>query len=152
MSCNELAPQYDHFTIELDGRLDTLDNYYILPLNPTSTQTIHRITGRILKNGEEPYPPEKIRWESSHYWVLTDTLGYIVRRVIQTNGSWANVDTIYIRGFQNSIVPTVNSASYSGTHGEINTVIAPIYQMRGDTMTIKAIHHYIETSIRIILN
>jgi len=41
---------------------------------------------------------------------------------------------------KDELVPTINKASYSGTNGEINTVISPIREMIGDTMIIQAKH------------
>ena len=144
----------DNYTMELDGRLDTtLDGFYKLQLNSTtnSIQTIHRITGQLLNNGEEPNPPQLVEWESSHYWTVTDTAYSYIRRIVNYNGQWVNVDTIYVTGFGGSIVPTINEFSYSGTNGEINTVIAPIDEMVGDTMIVKARFRDLEKTIRIIL-
>jgi hypothetical protein len=39
---------------------------------------------------------------------------------------------------QNEIVPTINGSSYSGKAGSVNTIIAPVGQMKGDTLIIKA--------------
>jgi hypothetical protein len=75
----------------------------------------------------------------------------MIRRVINTNGQWVNVDTTYVTGFAGSIVPTINPSSYSGTGGEINTVIAPIDEMIGDTMVVKCKFKNLEKTIRIIL-
>ena len=144
----------DNYTMEVDGRLDTtLDGFYKLQLNSTtnSIQTIHRITGQLLNNGEEPNPPQLVEWESSHYWTVTDTAYSYIRRIVNYNGQWVNVDTIYVTGFGGSIVPTINEFSYSGTNGEINTVIAPIDEMVGDTMIVKARFRDLEKTIRIIL-
>jgi hypothetical protein len=140
--------------MELDGRLDTtLEGFYKLKLNSTinSVQTTHRITGQLLNNGEEPNPPQLVEWESSHSWTVNDTAYVFVRRVINYLGEWVNVDTIYVTGFGGSIVPTINEFSYSGTNGEINTMIAPIDEMVGDTMIVKAKFRDLEETIRIIL-
>jgi hypothetical protein len=48
--------------------------------------------------------------------------------------------------WRNVLVPTINSASYSGSGGEINTVIAPIREMKGDTLIVNA--RIIETEIK----
>jgi hypothetical protein len=142
----------DNYTMELDGRLDTTnEGFYLLDLNQTSLQTIHRITGQLLNNGEEPYPPQYVNWESSHSWVLQDTVGFMVRRVLTAWGDWVNVDTTYVTGFGGSIIPTINSTSVSGTNGEINTVIAPINEMVGDTMVVVATFQNLEKTIQIIL-
>ena len=126
------------FTIILDPRLEIDDNEYPrLRLDRNRMQTIHRISGQILQNGDIPDVRHKVGWESSHYWALSDTIGFIVRRVINFEGVWTNVDTLFISGFEGELVPTVNSVSISSESGEINTVIAPIYPMAGDTMTIR---------------
>jgi len=144
----------DNYTMELDGRLDTtLEGFYKLKLDSSnnSVQTIHRITGQLLNNGEEPNPPQLVEWESSHSWTVNDTAYVFIRRTINYLGDWVNVDTIYVTGFGGSIVPTINEFSYSGTDGEINTVIAPIDEMVGDTMIVKATFRDLEETIRIIL-
>ena len=144
----------DNYTMELDGRLDTTnEGFYKLELNSSnnSVQTIHRITGQLLNNGKEPNPPQLVEWESSHSWTVNDTAYVFVRRVINYLGEWVNVDTTYVTGFGGSIVPTINEFSYSGTGGEINTVIAPIDEMVGDTMIVKARFKDLEKTIRIIL-
>jgi hypothetical protein len=145
----------DNYTMELDGRLDTTnEGLYKLELNSTdnSIQTIHRITGKILNHGEEPLYPQLVNWESSHQWYIErDTAYSYIRRVINFSGQWVNVDTIYVTGFAGTIVPTINEFSYSGTDGEINTVIAPIDEMVGDTLIVKATFEDLEETIRIVL-
>ena len=144
----------DNYTMELDGRLDTtLEGFYKLKLNSSnnSIQTIHRITGQLLNNGEEPLHPQLVEWESSHQWTLNDTAYVFIRRTINVLGDWVDVDTTYVTGFAGSIVPTINEFSYSGTGGEINTVIAPIDEMVGDTLIVKATFQDLEETIRIVL-
>lgn len=116
------------------------NGYYFLDLEPTSDfkQTVRRITGRVLKDSSEPTPSEVIDWESSHTWVTGTDNGYYVRRVINALGQWVIVDTNYINIPSGLIVPTVNPTSISGDGGEINTMIAPIYSMKGDTMIVTA--------------
>jgi len=143
----------DNYTMELDGRLDTTnEGLYKLELNSTdnSIQTIHTIGGTLLNNGEEPYP-QLVEWESSHNWTLNDTAYVIVRRTINVLGDWVVIDTSYVTGFNGSSVPTINEFSYSGDGGEINTVIAPIDEMVGDTLIVKARFEDIEETIRIVL-
>lgn len=38
--------------------------------------------------------------------------------------------------FNGEVVPTINPASYSNDTGEVNVMIAPIYNMKGDTLII----------------
>ena len=126
--------------------------WYKLELNSSdnSIQTIHTIGGTLLNNGEEPYP-QLVEWESSHNWTLNDTAYVIVRRTINALGNWVTIDTSYVTGFNGSSVPTINEFSYSGDGGEINTVIAPIDEMVGDTLIVKARFEDIEKTIRIVL-
>ena len=154
-SCTEdpISDIPDNYTMELDGRLDTTnEGLYKLELNSTdnSIQTIHRITGKLLNNGEEPYP-QLVEWESSHQWTLNDTAYVFIRRTINVLGQWVDVDTTYVTGFAGTIIPTINEFSYSGTGGEINTVIAPIDEMVGDTLIVKARFEDLEETIRIVL-
>jgi len=106
-SCEkEDIQSYDLPILELDARLPLDENgYYHLKLNPTSNQTIHRITGKVLNTTE----PTKVSW-------------------------WSNLTWEY----KGEIVPTINDVSYVGRGGEINTVIAPIYSMRYDTLKVKS--------------
>jgi predicted ribonuclease YlaK len=53
-------------------------------------------------------------------------------------GQWVNVDTIQLNFPSGLLVPTINPTSISGTNGKINTMIAPIYGMKGDTMIVTA--------------
>lgn len=129
----DLDPEY---SLELNARLDKLDGYYRLQLSSASHQTIHRISGTLLEDGREPYPPLKVSWESSHYWTIEEGTMLIIRRVVNYSGQWTNVDTLTIDNYVGYTVPTVNSVSYTGRNGEINTVIAPIQEMAGDTMTV----------------
>jgi hypothetical protein len=117
------------------------NGYYRLTLDTLSDnkQTVRRITGNVLKDGMEPTPAEFIEWESSHNWITGDNQeAYVVRSTINVLGQWVVIDTIQLNIPAGLIVPTVNSSSYSGTGGEINTMIAPIYEMKGDTMVVTA--------------
>ena len=156
LSCEDtvLDTTPDNYTMKLNGRLDTNDlGFYKLKLNSTnnSVQTIHRISGTLLNKGKVPTPPQLVEWESSHSWTLNDTAYVYIRRTINYLGEWVDVDTIYVTGFNGSIVPTINEFSYSGTGGEINTVIAPIDEMVGDTMIVRARYKELKETLRIIL-
>ena len=50
---------------------------------------------------------------------------------------YVSIDTSYVIGFNGMEVPTINPASYSNSDGEVNTMIAPVQSMIGDTMTIR---------------
>lgn len=117
------------------------NGYYHLKLDKTKNQTVHRVNGVILVNGKEPYPAEKVEWESNLYWLLrrNDTIATITKTYINYfTGQYQIVKLPPLIASKDELVPTINSSSYSGSKGEINTMIAPIYRMKGDTMIIKA--------------
>ena len=116
------------------------NGFYHLKLIPNSNQQPHRITGRILVNGKEPYPIENIEWESNLYWWIRkgNTIAYITKSYINYyTGQYTIVSLPPMIASKDELVPTINKASYSGTNGEINTIIAPISEMKGDTMVVK---------------
>jgi len=127
--------------LNIDTRLPKDSNgYSVFNLYSTQTQNIHTISGTIRRNGRIPdNPRQRVEWESSHYWTLKvgDTIGTIYRRTWRGLG-WQIVDSIKVTNLKTSEVPTINSVSFNSADGTINTVIAPIWNMRGDTMTIVA--------------
>ena len=69
--CDELTNNNDEDEVEvvfnLEPRLDQDENgYYHLELNPTTFQTIHRLSGHIYGDGQ-PLDVVKFNWESFHY-------------------------------------------------------------------------------------
>lgn len=148
----EISPEKEYiFTIDSvltrDGKRSLYkdgNGLYHIKLDSTLNQQSHRLTGRILVNGKEPLPPEKIEWESNLYWLLrrNDTIATITKTYINYfTGQFTVVQLPPLISSKDELVPTVNKASYSGTKGEINTIISPIYRMKGDTMVIKASHY-----------
>ena len=141
----------------LEPRLDQDNNgYYHLELNPSTFQTIHRISGHIYGDGQ-PLDLVKFYWESSHYWVLGDTLGYIINRGLTDQMTYVSIDTSYIIGFEGFEVPTINSASYSNADGEVNTMFAPVWTMRYDTVNVSVgyfdnKYNYYNQSVDIVLD
>ena len=128
----------DVIVFNLEPRLDQdVNGYYHLELNPSSFQTLHRLSGHIYLN-DEPLEVMKFQWESSHYWMLGDTLGYIVHQGLTDDLIYVSYDTTYITGFDGMEVPTVNSSSRSNSSGEVNTMFAPVLSMRGDTVDVFA--------------
>ena len=129
----EITPVWE---FNLEPRLDVDDNgYYHLTLNEGSFQTLHRISGHIYVDGT-PMENVYFNWESSHYWILGDTLGYIIRRTINDEGRYVSLDTSYIVGFEGFEVPTINCCSYSNGEGEVNTMFGPVRIMKDDTVTV----------------
>ena len=132
----------DVIRIQLDTGLNSEyplvhdDNgYYHLELGD-NWQTTQRISGTAYIN-DNPLEVLRVQWESDLMWYLGDTLGYIVNRNFDDNGMYVSVDTSYITGFNGMEVPTINCCSYSNSDGEVNTMIAPVQSMVGDTMTIR---------------
>ena len=121
-----------------------------MKLIPKSNQQPHRITGRLLVNGKEPYPAENVEFESNLYWWLRrgDTVAYITKSYINYfTGQYTIVNLPPMITNKDELVPTINKSSYSGTKGEVNTIIAPISEMIGDTMIVKAFHWESKKSI-----
>jgi len=124
---------------EIDARLGDVDinGYYHLELGQ-DWQTLHRISGQV-SEVENEYELTKVRWESSHYWLIGDTLGYIVHQNWTLNDGgylYMNNDTSYVTWFNGAEVRTINETCYSTMDGEINIMFAPVQTMEGDTITI----------------
>ena len=116
------------FTMDENG-------YLHMTLNTGTWQTIKTIYGYVYRDGS-PVNVLKFGWASSHYWYLNDTLGYIVDVGLNNEYQYVSYDTTYITGFGGFEVPCVNGSSYSREDGMVNTVIAPVRSMIGDTMTV----------------
>jgi hypothetical protein len=126
------------------------NGYYHLKLIPNSNQQPHRITGRILVNGKEPIPAESVEFESNLYWWIRkgDTIAYITNAYVNYfTGQYTIINLPPMIVSKDELVPTINKTSYSGTNGEINTVIAPISEMKGDTMIVKAFNYNVKKTI-----
>jgi len=124
---------------EVDARLGDVDEngYYHLELGQ-DWQTLHRISGQVSAVDNE-YELTKVYWESSHYWLIGDTLGYVVHQNWTLNDSgylYMNNDTSYVTWFDGHEVPTINETCYSTMDGEINIMFAPVQSMDGDTITV----------------
>ncbi len=117
---------------------------YHLKITSIGTPQSHRVTGRILVNGKEPYPNEKISFESNLYWWLRqgDTTATITQAYVNYfTGQFTIVNLPPLIANKDELVPTANKSTYSGKGGEINTMIAPIREMIGDTLVLKASHY-----------
>ena len=126
------------------------DGFYEMILDRSKNQTIQRITGRILRNGipiEDLWSgpgPKKVNWESNLYWWLLD--GDIVANITYTYLNEFTGELVYVNlpplvNWKDKLVPTINESSYSDSEtGIVNTVIAPIREMVGDTMKIKLMY------------
>ena len=161
----------DYPTFDLELRIDLPQDengYYHLELDNENWQTIQRLEGRVISSKIDYESWErndmeslKIHWRSNLYWVLGDTLGYIVKYDYTDDVEYVSYDTTYVTGFSGQEVPTINPASYptikdDGT-GEINTMFAPVQTMVGDTAWVNVSftdwhNNYKDETFGIILN
>jgi hypothetical protein len=152
----EIAPLGHELTIDMQLPIDE-NNYYHLTLGH-NWQTLHRITGHVSSTVNE-FELAKVSWMSSHYWILGDTIGYIVHNNNTLNDTiftehwpngtstisygtgylYMNNDTSYVVTPLDYDVPTINESSYSTMDGEINTMFAPVLTMKGDTITVTVV-------------
>jgi len=127
----------DTLYLELDPRLDIDENgYYHLEIDEDSWQTLHRLSGNVYDNGE-PVENHFLTWDATHYWYLNDTLGYIINQNLSGTSIYTTQETSYPYEFDGFEVPTVNSSSYSNSYGEFNTMIAPVRNMKTDTIMVR---------------
>ena len=134
----ELSP----ILFELDSRLSVDANgFHHITIDTTKWQTIHRISGHVYRDGN-PVNVIKFAWTSSHHWYIGDDFGYVIANNGLTDDmTYVGYDTTYITWFGGEEVPIVNGASYSNEDGEVNTMIAPVRSMVGDTATIFYVYH-----------
>jgi hypothetical protein len=117
------------------------NGFYHLTLIPSPKQQLYRVTGKVLVDGYEPIAPQKISWESNLFWYIKsgDIVTYVTKTYLNYyTGQYTIVQLPPLISQQNDIVPTINTSSYSGKGGLVNTIIAPVGQMKGDTLIIKA--------------
>jgi hypothetical protein len=153
ITSNSESTKKIEYELELDGRLPIDKNgYYHLVLNKSSHQTVHRVSGKVKGNTH----PLKIEWNSNLFWWLLQ--GQVVANITKTYFNPFTGELVYVNlppliNWKDSLVPTINSASYSSKDGEINNVIAPIKEMKGDTLVVNAriIETQIKKQIKIVL-
>lgn len=168
IGCEDNQEIYDDIDLVYNINLPIDENgYYHMELGD-NWQTIERLTANFESKhldsreyGERDLVETiKVYWESSHYWVMNDTLGYIVKRGLTDDMEYVNYDTLYMWGFEGESVPTINGASYpvnvDSDTWEVNTMAGPVSSMVGDTMTVWTYfwdlnYLYKEYSIGIIL-
>jgi len=151
LSKNEESHEYKFEHIYLDTGI-TKDNngYFHLTLDRNRWQTLYRVRGIIYR---DDIPVELVRfdWESNLYWIIGDTLGYVVKRGLTDQLQYVSYDTVYITQYNGFTVPTSNTASYSNAKGEVSNMIAPVKNMVGDTMRLSYSYYNGMDSILIVL-
>jgi hypothetical protein len=137
-----LQPKRD-IEMSIDSKLPKDSNgYSVFKLYSTETQNIHTISGSIRINGTIPDDPRvKVEWENNLYWNLKkgDTIATITKTYLNYyTGQFMVVKLPPMISNVNVLIPTINKVCYNSADGSINTVIAPMWNMKGDTMTIVA--------------
>jgi len=123
------------------------DGYYEMILNQNENQTIQRISGRLLRDGNPVWDDlwsgsgsKQVKFSSNLYWWLMegDTVGNITYTYLnEFTGELTYVNLPPLVNWKDVIVPTINPSGYSDSEsGVFNTVIGPIREMKGDTMKI----------------
>ena len=122
------------------------EGYYELVLNKFSNQTIQRITAKLTQNNfpiQDNYgniQPKLIEWESNLYWWLKkgDTVAQITKTYFNKfTGEITYTNLPPLINWKDELVSTINSSSYTSDQtGLVNTIIAPIREMSGDTLKI----------------
>ena len=143
--------------MNIDTRLPKdVNGYYHFKLYSSTTQNIHTISGTITNNGKVPdNPREKVEWENNLYWNLRkgDTLATITKTYLNYyTGQFVVVKLPPLVSNINAFVPTINSVCYNSADGSINTVIAPKWEMRGDTMIVVAKSNGLTKIAKIVLD
>jgi hypothetical protein len=116
-------------------------------------QNIQRITAQILRNNKPVYtvldgPYIPLTWSNNlFYWSrLGDTVAQMTKRYFNPFlGQYQYINLPPLINWQDVIVPTINNSSIADQNtGLVNTVIAPISSMVGDTMIVNVSYkHYI---------
>ena len=152
ISCESPTSSDEFADLSFDMKLSKDSNgYYHLTLDRNNWQTLHRVSGSIVKDGYG-YENFRVEWSSNLYWIIGDTLGYIVSRGLDMNLQYVNYDTTYLTQFNGLEVPTSNMVSLSNSSGEFSNMIAPVKSMIGDTMRLTADWYGDYTSFYIVLD
>ena len=153
---DEIVIPKDVVEMNIDTRLPKdVNGYSYFKLYSTESQNIHTISGSIRINGKIPDEPRvKVEWENNLYWNLKegDTIATITKTYLNYyTGQFTVVKLPPLVSSVNALVPTINKVCYNSADGSINTVIAPKWEMRGDTMTVVARYNGLVKTERIIL-
>ena len=153
---DEIVIPKDVIEMSIDTRLPKDSNgYSYFRLYSTESQNIHTISGSIRINGKIPDEPRvKVEWENNLYWNLVkgDTIATITKTYLNYyTGQFTVVKLPPMISNVNALVPTINKVCYNSADGSINTVIAPKWEMKGDTMIIVVRYNQLTKTEKIIL-
>jgi len=132
-----------NYKFDMTGRTSQDQNgYYHLKLkNPGQSenrQTLHRF-GANITNFDAYGTPSQVFWICDAFWYLQDTIGYTYIEIGQvptgeSPWSWQN---FAVTGFEGETVPIVNGTSYADPNVDsVYCMMAPVWEMKGDTVTI----------------
>ena len=146
----------ENVEMSIDTRLPKdVNGYSYFVLTSKETQNIHTISGSIRINGRIPDNPRvKVEWENNLYWNLKqgDTIATITKTYLNYyTGQFTVVKLPPLVSSISALVPTINKNCYNSADGSINTVIAPMWEMKGDTMTVVVRYNNIVKTEKIIL-
>lgn len=153
---DEIVIPNDVVEMNIDTRLPKdVNGYSYFKLYSTESQNIHRISGSIRINGKIPDEPRvKVEWENNLYWNLKegDTIATITKTYLNYyTGQFTIVKLPPLVSNVNALVPTINKVCYNSADGSINTVIAPKWEMKGDTMIVVVRYNKLTKTEKIIL-
>jgi hypothetical protein len=153
---DEIVIPKDVIEMSIDTRLPKdVNGYSYFKLYSTESQNIHTISGSIRINGKIPDEPRvKVEWENNLYWNLVkgDTIATITKTYLNYyTGQFMVVKLPPMISNVNALVPTINKVCYNSADGSINTVIAPKWEMRGDTMIVVVRYNQLTKTEKIIL-
>lgn len=152
--CEKLLFRKIELTIDPNLPKDQ-NGFYYFKLYTDKSQNIHTINGSIRINGEVPTRPrEKVEWESNLYWYINpgDTIGLITKTYKNYYmGQQTVMQLPPLISSVKALVPTINKSSYNNEDGSIHTVIAPIWDMKGDTMIISVTLDNVTKTEKIVL-
>jgi len=147
MGCSkevEVPIRIPKLNLTLDTNLPIDSNGYpYFVLYDKYNQNFHRISGKITVDGKIPNPEQSmVNWDSNLFWTLKkgSVVGSInISYLNQYTGQWTSSQLPSMIAQKDYIIGTINSTSICDLEtGEINTVIAPVWEMRGDTMNVIA--------------
>jgi hypothetical protein len=146
----------ENIEMSIDTRLPKdVNGYSYFKLYSSETQNIHRISGSIRINGRIPDEPRvKVEWENNLYWNLKkgDTIATITKTYLNYyTGQFTVVTLPPLVSNVSALVPTINKVCYNSADGSINTMIAPKWEMRGDTMIVVVRYNQLTKTEKIIL-
>ena len=136
--------QLPKLNLTLDIRLPIDSNGYpYFVLYDKYNQNFHRISGKITVDGKVPNPEQSmVNWDSNLFWTLKkgDVVGSINMSYLnEYTGQWTSSQLPPMIAKKDYIIRTINPTSICDFEtGEVNSVISPVWEMRGDTMEVFA--------------